>query len=47
VAGGAEPPFERIYRTQHPAPKKAYEDQVAEKYDPYDIDSPLYWGGAD
>lgn len=44
VAGGAEPPFEKIYRT---SPKEAYREQVAAEDDFYDIDSPQFWGGDD
>ena len=47
VAGGIEPPFEPILRAQPRSPKEAYQDQQAEDHDPYDINSPLYWGGAD
>lgn len=44
VAGGAEPPYEEIYRQ---SPKKTYQEQEADEHDPYDIESALYWGGAD
>lgn len=44
VAGGAEPPFEKIYRT---SPKEAYREQLSDETDLYDIDSDQYWGGVD
>lgn len=36
VVGGSEPPVQELYRGPRMSPKKAYAEQVAADYDPFD-----------